>query len=144
MCGISGLLDLDGSPADAALVQRMTGILAHRGPDGEGIHADRGVALGHRRLAILDLSTGAQPMASADGHVWITFNGEIYNYPDLRTQLAARGHRFRTRSDTEVLVHAYEDLDMARVHEAATNGPADLRAFLAAARDVLPADDPTS
>lgn len=107
MCGIAGLVDR-GHAARAALVQRMTDVLAHRGPDGEGIHVDGSVALGHRRLAIIDLTTGAQPMASADGKTWITFNGEIYNFKVLRGELEAQGHRFKTTSDTEVILAAYE------------------------------------
>lgn len=87
----------------------MTGRLRHRGPDGEGAHLAGGVGLGHRRLSIIDLVTGAQPLANEDGTVWITYNGEVYNFPGLREQLLARGHEFRTRSDTEVIVHLYED-----------------------------------
>lgn len=88
----------------------MTGSLRHRGPDGEGTYRADGVGLGHRRLSIIDLDTGAQPLSNEDGTVWITYNGEIYNFPELRRELEARGHRFRTRSDTEVIVHLYEDL----------------------------------
>jgi len=86
----------------------MTNALAHRGPDGNGYHTDGPVALGHRRLAIIDLAGGAQPISNEDGTVWVTFNGEIYNYQELRTELIAAGHQFRSNSDTEVLVHAYE------------------------------------
>ena len=77
MCGIAGLLRRDGGPVDRALLKRMTDRLAHRGPDGEGFHVDGPVGLGHRRLSIIDLSTGAQPMASAAGSLWITYNGEV-------------------------------------------------------------------
>src|SRR6266542_4028351 len=98
MCGIAGVMRCDGGIADGALLRAMTGILAHRGPDGEGFHVDGGVGLGHRRLAIIDLSTGDQPMAGADGTTWIVFNGEIYNFRELRTELEAAGHRFRTTS----------------------------------------------
>ena len=111
MCGISGFLNRDpAQPADRDLVARMTSVIAHRGPDGSGLHVDGPVALGHRRLAIIDLSSaGAQPMTNEDGTVWITFNGEIYNYLELRSELLARGHVFRSRCDTEVLVHGYEE-----------------------------------
>src|SRR5438309_9983761 len=111
MCGISGFLNRDSAqPADRDLVARMTSVIAHRGPDGSGLHVQGPVALGHRRLAIIDLSSaGAQPMTNEDGTVWITFNGEIYNYLELRSELVARGHVFRSRCDTEVLVHGYEE-----------------------------------
>ncbi|TMB04204.1 MAG: hypothetical protein E6J64_13090 [Deltaproteobacteria bacterium] len=111
MCGISGFLNRDpAQPADRDLVVRMTEVIAHRGPDGSGLHVDGPVALGHRRLSIIDLSTaGAQPMTNEDGTVWITFNGEIYNFLDLRAELEARGHAFRSHCDTEVLVHGYEE-----------------------------------
>ena len=111
MCGISGFLNRDpAQPADRDLVVRMTEVIAHRGPDGSGLHVDGPVALGHRRLSIIDLSAaGAQPMTNEDGTVWITFNGEIYNFLDLRAELEARGHAFRSHCDTEVLVHGYEE-----------------------------------
>ena len=112
MCGIAGLLRRDGAPADGALLKRMTDRIAHRGPDGEGFHLDGPVGLGHRRLSIIDLSTGAQPMASASGSTWITYNGEVYNYRELRQELTARGCEFRTTSDTEVILAAYETWDV--------------------------------
>jgi len=93
---------------DGALLKRMTDVLAHRGPDGEGFHLDGPVGLGHRRLSIIDLSTGAQPMSSAAGSLWITYNGEVYNYRELRQELIAMGMEFRTTSDTEVILAAYE------------------------------------
>jgi asparagine synthase (glutamine-hydrolysing) len=108
MCGIAGLFRQDGAAVDAGLLRRMTDLLAHRGPDGDGFHVDGAVGLGHRRLAIIDLSGGAQPMATADGAIWITYNGEIYNYRDLRQELSSLGFAFRTTSDTEVLLAAYE------------------------------------
>jgi asparagine synthase (glutamine-hydrolysing) len=108
MCGIAGLLRLDGAPVDPAIVRRMTDILAHRGPDGDGFHVDGPVGLGHRRLAIIDLSGGRQPMANADGTIWITYNGEIYNYRELRRELGALGYDLRSTSDTEVILAAYE------------------------------------
>ena len=87
----------------------MCGAWFHRGPDDEGIWLGDGVALGQRRLSIIDLSNGHQPLCNEDGTVWIVFNGEIYNYPELREQLLARGHALRTNSDTETIVHLYED-----------------------------------
>ncbi len=108
MCGIAGLLMRDRCPVPAETVRHMTQVLAHRGPDGEGVHIDGPIGLGHRRLAILDLSdAGAQPMASDDGSLWITYNGELYNFQDLRTELEAAGARFRSRTDTEVILAAY-------------------------------------
>ena len=111
MCGISGFLNRDPArPADEALLRRMTEVIAHRGPDGSGVFVEGPVALGHRRLSIIDLSAnGAQPMANEDGTVHVTFNGEIYNHLVLREELIARGHTFRSRCDTEVLVHGYEE-----------------------------------
>ena len=82
--------------------------MAHRGPDGAGLFADDRAALGHRRLSIVDLAGGAQPLANEDETIWVVFNGEIYNHADLRPRLEAAGHRYRTRSDTETIVHAYE------------------------------------
>jgi asparagine synthase (glutamine-hydrolysing) len=108
MCGIAGLLEFkSGIPARPA-VEAMTARLQHRGPDGLGIHIQGSVALGHRRLSIIDLATGAQPMNNEDGNVWVTYNGELYNFQELRQQLEATGHVFRTASDTEVIVHAWE------------------------------------
>ncbi|HKZ05057.1 MAG TPA: asparagine synthase (glutamine-hydrolyzing) [Methylomirabilota bacterium] len=108
MCGIAGILRRDGAPVDEALLGAMTSVLAHRGPDGQGVWARGPVGIGHRRLAIIDLVTGDQPMFSADGEVAVIFNGEIYNYRELRRELEAQGHRFTTTSDTEVLLRAYE------------------------------------
>jgi asparagine synthase (glutamine-hydrolysing) len=111
MCGIAGKLHLDGvSPVDGSLIQRMTDIISHRGPDGEGRHLSGPVGLGHRRLSIIDLSqAGAQPMCNEDGKVWIVFNGEIYNFKELRDELVQRGHVFRSATDTEVIIHLYEE-----------------------------------
>ena len=110
MCGIAGIVHTDpGHPVSRELLQRMTTAMAHRGPDADGFHLGRGVGLGHRRLSIIDLSTGDQPMFNEDGTIAVVFNGEIYNFPELRDELAARGHRFATRSDTEVIVHGYEE-----------------------------------
>ncbi|HOH29488.1 MAG TPA: asparagine synthetase B, partial [Candidatus Hydrogenedentes bacterium] len=103
MCGIAGIA---GRP-DTALIHAMTDALAHRGPDGEGHHVDGDIALGHRRLAILDRAGGAQPMAYGGGRYWMTYNGEVYNFQALRAELEAHGHAFTTRSDTEVVLAAY-------------------------------------
>ncbi|MFH0825340.1 MAG: asparagine synthase (glutamine-hydrolyzing) [Pseudomonadota bacterium] len=109
MCGICGVVDFSGSP-DSASVEEMTRRLLHRGPDMGGIHAFRSCVLGHRRLSILDLSEGAaQPMVSDDGNTAVVFNGEIYNFEDIRGRFESRGRRFRTRSDTEVLPALYFD-----------------------------------
>lgn len=107
MCGIAGYLNLQ-QPSDQALIERMTRVLHHRGPDGEGYHLDGSLALGHRRLSIIDLAGGKQPMSDDSGRYWITFNGEIYNFPLLREQLMKHGHRFATRSDTETILAAYK------------------------------------
>jgi asparagine synthase (glutamine-hydrolysing) len=107
MCGIAGLLRQDGRAVDGDLVRRMTDVLAHRGPDGSGVYQDGPVGLGHRRLSIIDLSTGDQPMTTADGDVTIIYNGEVYNYQTLRHELTALGHQLRTTSDTEVILEGY-------------------------------------
>jgi asparagine synthase (glutamine-hydrolysing) len=109
MCGITGILRHDGGPIDAGMLQRMTRAIAHRGPDGEGFHIEPGLGLGHLRLAIVDVAGGVQPMANEDGDVIIVFNGEIYNFPALRRQLQSLGHVFANRSDTEAIVHAWEE-----------------------------------
>jgi len=109
MCGIAGLISVGTGPLDPGLVRRMTAALAHRGPDGEGWWADGEAALGHRRLAIIDLEGGAQPLENETGSVRVVCNGEIYNYRELRVALEARGHRFRTASDCETIVHLYEE-----------------------------------
>lgn len=109
MCGISGFLSLADQRADAEIVRRMTATLRHRGPDDEGFYVAGPVALGHRRLRIVDLETGRQPIANETGTVQVILNGEIYNFAEVRTRLQEKGHRFTTRSDTEVIVHAYEE-----------------------------------
>ncbi len=110
MCGITGIYDVLGGPVDAGAIDRMCAVIAHRGPDGEGVYTSDHVGLGHRRLAIIDLSSaGDQPMANEDGTVVIVFNGEIYNFPRLRAELSAKGHVFRSRTDTEVVLHGYEE-----------------------------------
>src|SRR4029077_5391916 len=111
MCGIAGKVALTsgGTPTDVAVVRRMMSMLAHRGPDDDGIYVDRQAVLGHRRLSIIDLNTGKQPISNEDGSIWIVYNGEIYNFQELREQLLAKGHVLKTKSDTEVIVHLYED-----------------------------------
>src|SRR5215467_14349002 len=109
MCGIAGILHQDRDrPVDMARLCGMTAALSHRGPDGEGYYVDGNVGLGHRRLAIIDLATGDQPMFSTDGNLVIVFNGEIYNYVELKAQLESLGHQFTTSSDTEVILSAYK------------------------------------
>ncbi len=108
MCGIVGIINRDGEPAASRIIKRMTDAVAHRGPDGEGCYIDGGVGFGHRRLAIIDLSpAGHQPMATANGRWVITYNGEIFNFQELRIELEALGHRFLSRTDTEVLLAAF-------------------------------------
>ncbi len=107
MCGIAGFIELDGAPASPALLQEMTDAIAHRGPDGEGHWLENNVGLGHRRLAIIDLSPLAhQPMVSVEHRYVLTYNGEIYNYRELRAELEAAGCWFRSQSDSEVLLAA--------------------------------------
>jgi len=108
MCGIDGLLNFDGAPVDKDIVRRMCASLVHRGPDDEGYYIAGGIGLGHRRLSIIDLVSGHQPLSNRDKTIWITYNGEIYNYVELRKQLIGVGHQFVTESDSEVIVHAYE------------------------------------
>jgi asparagine synthase (glutamine-hydrolysing) len=110
MCGITGIVQFPReSRVDALTLRQMCRAMAHRGPDDEGIFTDGSVGLGMRRLSIVDLSTGHQPISNEDGSVWIVFNGEIYNHAILREQLTVRGHRYRTQSDTETIVHLYEE-----------------------------------
>ena len=109
MCGIAGILNLDGSPACAADLVAMCTVMTHRGPDDAGFRVDGEVGLGMRRLSIIDLAGGHQPIANEDGRIWAVLNGEIYNYRELRAELERRGHRFATASDTETIVHLYED-----------------------------------
>ncbi len=110
MCGITGYIGLPGSgPPDPGLLKRMVGAVAHRGPDEFGIYTDADAALGHARLSIIDITGGRQPMPNGDRSIWVVFNGEIFNHVELQAELESRGRRFRTRSDTEVLLHAYEE-----------------------------------
>jgi asparagine synthase (glutamine-hydrolysing) len=108
MCGIVGIFDRNGSPIDRELLNRMTGVIRHRGPDGEGCFIAPGVGISMRRLSIIDLEGGSQPLSNEDGSLQLVFNGEIYNYIELREELLCHGHQFKTQSDTEVIVHAYE------------------------------------
>jgi asparagine synthase (glutamine-hydrolysing) len=109
MCGIAGLFNLDGAPAAPDSLRGMIRMLAHRGPDDTGFHVEHGVGLAHARLSIIDLAGGHQPMCNEDSSLWITFNGEIFNYLELREELLGKGHKFVTRSDTEVILHLYEE-----------------------------------
>lgn len=112
MCGITGQFNYKNKqPADKNLAKQMVNSISHRGPDDEGFYySDRdGVFLGHRRLSIIDLYTGNQPMTNEDGTIWIVFNGEIYNFPELKDELVSKGHLFKTHSDTEVIIHSYEE-----------------------------------
>ncbi|MGH8978067.1 MAG: asparagine synthetase B family protein, partial [Acidimicrobiia bacterium] len=108
MCGIAGKIDF-ARPVDEALIHRMCSVMEHRGPDARGVHVDGGVGLGVQRLAVIDVAGGDQPIFNEDRSVAVVMNGEIYNFPELREELEARGHRFVSQSDTEVLVHLYED-----------------------------------
>ena len=118
MCGINGVFWYRGGVADAGLVRAQSQVQRHRGPDDSGVWAEGPAALGHRRLSIVDLSPGGhQPMANEDDSVHVTFNGELYNWPEVMPQLAARGHRFRGRSDTEMLLHLWEERGTELVHD---------------------------
>src|SRR3954469_21416383 len=111
MCGICGVVAPAGAAVDTDALARMTGAIRHRGPDDEGFYVsdDRSASLGFRRLSIIDVEGGHQPLANEDETVWIVFNGEIYNFRALRDELEQRGHRFATDTDTEVIVHLYEE-----------------------------------
>src|SRR5215510_9937022 len=111
MCGICGVVSpkRNNQPVDPDRLLRMTDSLTHRGPDDAGIYAAGNVGLGHRRLSIVDIAGGHQPMANEDQSIWIVFNGEIYNHAEIRRRLEARGHKYRTSSDTETIVRLYEE-----------------------------------
>jgi asparagine synthase (glutamine-hydrolysing) len=113
VCGIVGQARQDGARPDRDVIERMCAAVEHRGPDSRGIHVEPGAGLGIQRLRIIDLATGDQPIFNEDGTVVVVLNGEIYNFPELREELRGRGHRFSTRSDTEVVVHLYEELGQA-------------------------------
>src|SRR5580700_5912430 len=111
MCGICGIFEFNRhEPLPQELVHGMNETIVHRGPDDEGIFIDGGLGFGFRRLSIIDLAGGHQPLSNEDGKIWVMLNGEIYNYPELRKELETRGHCFATHSDTETIVHLYEDL----------------------------------
>ena len=109
MCGICGIYNLNGQRVDKGLLQGMSNTLTHRGPDGEGFFVVSNIGLGHRRLSIIDLEGGKQPMGNEDGSIQVVFNGEIYNFLDLKKGLEAKGYRFRTRCDTETIIYGYEE-----------------------------------
>jgi len=116
MCGIAGRVNTDPArPINRARLEAMTTAVAHRGPDADGFYVGAGVGLGHRRLSILDLATGDQPLSNEDGRFWVVFNGEIFNFADTRAELETAGHHFRTNTDTEVIVHAHEEWGDAAV-----------------------------
>src|ERR687884_1022670 len=109
MCGIAGIVATDRlADEDRVRAVRMRDVMTHRGPDGAGLWADDHATLAHRRLSIVDLAGGHQPLANEDETIWVTYNGEIYNHASVRPLLEAAGHRYHTRSDTETIVHAYE------------------------------------
>ena len=111
MCGICGKLNFEkGASVKPGLIRAMMDTIRHRGPDDDGLHVASEVGLGFVRLSIIDLSSGHQPLSNEDGTIWIVFNGEIYNYRELRSFLLSKGHVFKTQSDTEVIVHLYEEL----------------------------------
>ena len=117
MCGIAGIVATDClAPDDWARAISMRDVMRYRGPDGAGLHVDEHAVLAHRRLSIVDLAGGHQPLSNENGAVWITYNGEIYNHRDVRAELEAAGHAYRTRSDTETIVHAYEEWGGDCVH----------------------------
>ena len=110
MCGICGVYNVGtGAPVPVPLLKKMADTIVHRGPDEEGFFSDGPMGLAHRRLSIIDLEGGHQPQTNEDQSVWVVFNGEIYNFQELREFLIAKGHTFKTRSDTEVIVHLYEE-----------------------------------
>src|SRR5258708_10714389 len=114
MCGIAGIVSFNAGPVLVEDVSAMCAAMVHRGPDDEGFHVGPQVGLGMRRLSIIDLATGHQPIANEDGTVWAILNGEIYNYRELRRSLECRGHVFRTATDTETIVHLYEEFGARR------------------------------
>ncbi len=141
MCGVCGVYHYgSGKPADARLIQAMTDSLTHRGPDDEGYHVDGSVALGMRRLSIIDLEGGGQPIWNEDGDIAVLQNGEIYNYRELRSELEGHGHVFRTQSDTEAIVHAYEQWGLSGI--ARLNGMYGLVVWDARTRTLVVARDP--
>jgi asparagine synthase (glutamine-hydrolysing) len=108
MCGIAGIVNFSLDRLDRQVVENMIARLRHRGPDDEGIYQDKHVLLGHTRLSIIDVAGSRQPMCNEDESIWLTFNGEIYNYAQLRSDLISKGHQFKTQGDSETLIHLYE------------------------------------
>ena len=118
MCGICGVFyPAQTGTVSRDLIKAMADTIAHRGPDAEGFYVSKGIGLGHRRLSIIDLSGGAQPMSNDDGSIWVVFNGEIYNFPELKSRLEQKGYQFKTKSDTEVIVYLYQELGEAAIQE---------------------------
>jgi asparagine synthase (glutamine-hydrolysing) len=118
MCGICGIAQTDsGHPIVSSLISSMCETLEHRGPDDQGVHTEKNVGLGARRLSIIDLETGHQPLSNEDQTIWVSHNGEVYNFPSLREELLSRGHTFRTKTDTETIVHSYEEWGEEFVHK---------------------------
>ncbi len=110
MCGICGIYNAQsGEPISRSTLEQMTHVISHRGPDDRGFYFDGALGLGFTRLSIIDLSSGHQPMCNETGDIWIVFNGEIWNYKQLRKTLVEKGHHFHTNSDTETVIHAYEE-----------------------------------
>jgi asparagine synthase (glutamine-hydrolysing) len=131
MCGIVGVLRSDGLRVERDLVESMAGLVAHRGPDGAGAWTNNQIGLGHRRLAIIDTSdAAAQPMKSYDDRFVLTYNGEIYNFRELRRELSDRGEQFRTNSDTEVVLHALVRWGPEAVRRFKSHPKSELRVFL--------------
>src|ERR1700694_1132437 len=118
MCGIAGIVNSNRQIVlDPTIIHQMCETIVSRGPDEEGMYVKAGVGLGMRRLSIIDVAGGHQPVHNEDKSVWVVFNGEIYNFPELRKELESRGHRFYTNTDTEVIVHLYEDLGLECVQK---------------------------
>lgn len=117
MCGICGIFNLNQQPVAPVEIEKMNNTMFHRGPDGGDVHTDNNIGLGHRRLSIIDLSTGDQPMSSSDGQITIVFNGEIYNFQKLKSALEQKGHIFKTQSDTEVIIYAYKEWGETFIHK---------------------------
>src|SRR3989442_124309 len=112
MCGIAGILSLNGRPISLDELGAMCAAMVHRGPDDEGFHLEKEIGLGMRRLSIIDIKTGHQPIRNEDGSAWVVLNGEVYNFRELRAELEQRGHSFYTATDTETIVHLYEEYGM--------------------------------
>jgi len=141
MCGIAGLYNYKTEqPVDQRLIKTMVADITHRGPDDDGFYFDQSLGMGMRRLSIIDLAGGAQPISNESGHIWIVFNGEIYNFQDLRRELESFGHKFKTQSDTETIVHAYEQWGFEAL--ARLNGMFGLALWDAQQRTLILARDP--